>query len=273
MGVYGLELRGLVTRESLLRPVIKDAPLVSVERDAGLPIPGGNAVTTNSAHVLLQGASGHACVSRHPLRVQFNVPDADDDAGLVHPYMALPAAIINRWFGRLAFHAGGFRVCDKGFGVLGQKGAGKSTLMAMLHLEGVEIVADDVLVVDKRTMFAGPASLDLRRDAAGRLGIGTPLGVVGQRERYRVQLPTGGPVSAEVHGWIVPAWGEQLRLTELSARDRLTTLHRNLALFDYGPDPESMLDLVALPMWRFERPRDWANAHATAQELIASLHR
>jgi ABC-type molybdenum transport system ATPase subunit/photorepair protein PhrA len=51
--------------------------------------------------------------------------------------------VLAHWLGRESFHGGGFVAGDGVWGVLGEKGDGKSTLLASLALSGVPIVADD----------------------------------------------------------------------------------------------------------------------------------
>ena len=65
---------------------------------------------------------------------------------------------------------------------------------------------DDMLIVAGFEAFAGPASVDLRDDAAERLG-GTSLGVVGSRTRWRKML-TRPAVAAPLGGWVELVWSD-----------------------------------------------------------------
>ena len=131
------------------------------------------------------------------------------DQALVHPYLAPAAAVIARWLGREPFHAGAFALDGGAWGVLGEREAGKSSLLAWLSLQGRSVVCDDMLVVAGDTVFAGPRSVDLRRETAVRLGAGEELGMIGARERWRVGLP---PIEPEVPlaGWVFLEWGDEV---------------------------------------------------------------
>ena len=109
----------------------------------------------------------------------------------MHPYLAPVALVMARWLGREGFHGGGIVAGGGVWGVLGDKTAGKSTTLAWLAREGVGVVSDDVLVIDGGTALAGPRSVDLREEAAERLGVGEPMGRVGQRERWRFSAAAG----------------------------------------------------------------------------------
>ena len=124
----------------------------------------------------------------------------------MHPHLAGAAAVLSHWCGRDSFHAGAFVVDGGVWGLLGDKGAGNSSTLVSLARAGVPIVSDDVLVLDKATAYAGPRSIDLRTDAAQTLRTGQPLGMIGDRARWRVPL---GPVEPELpfRGWVTLRWG------------------------------------------------------------------
>ena len=83
-------------------------------------------------------------------------------------------------------------VDDRALGVVGTREAGKSSTLAWLALAGTEVLCDDLLVIDGRSTFTGPRSIDLREDAAERLGAGEAIGVTGARERGRLRLAPAG---------------------------------------------------------------------------------
>jgi hypothetical protein len=207
--------------------------------------------------VLIDRPGGRACFEApHPLR-----PDE-----IVHPYFAPAAAVIGRWLGRESVHAGALALDGRALGVVGERGAGKSSTLAWWALDGGEVLCDDLLVVDGRTALAGPRSIDLRADAAARLGAGEPIGVTGARERWRLTLtPTRDrPVLV---GFVFLAWGDGVAVRTLGAAERLERIapHRGVRLEPARPD--AVLDLASLPAWEISRPRSWASLPEAGRRL------
>ena len=128
-------------------------------------------------------SSGHGRADRFRStrrgRATFSLPERPTDAALIHPHLASVAAIFAHWDQRETFHAGGFVVGGKVWGLLGAREAGKSSFLASLALGGVPVLCDDILVLDHLIALAGPRSIDLRADAARQLGAGEPLGLSG----------------------------------------------------------------------------------------------
>jgi hypothetical protein len=198
------------------------------------------------------------------------VPEQTTDAALVHPFFAPVALVMAWWLGRLSFHGGGI-VADGGvWGVVGDKMAGKSTLLAALALSGVTVFSDDVLVIDGECALAGPRSIDLRRDAARRLGVGEPLGQVGSRERWRMALE---PVAARLplRGWITLAWGDEPAVERVVGRARLSALLPHQGVRLGAPDPGALIHASALPVWRLVRPRDWETLDPLCEPLLDAI--
>ncbi len=158
-----------------------------------------------------------------------------DDRALVHPHLAGVAAVAAHWLGRESFHAGAFVAGGGVWGLLGERGAGKSSMLASLALAGVPVVSDDVLVLDSRTALAGPRSIDLRSDASAHLDAGEPLGVIGGRERWRLPL---APIAPELplRGWVVLGWDERTAVRQLQGSRRLTSLLPYRAARLYPPE-------------------------------------
>ena len=148
---------------------------------------------------------------------------------MIHPDLGFIAAVVNRWAGREVFHAGAFLAENGAWGVLGTREAGKSSLLGQLAAKGVPVFADDALVVEDRTAFAGPRCIDLREGAADWLQQGTDIGMVGNRRRWRVRLPAV-PATAPLAGWIVPEWAEHIELRSAPAALRLTLLNASVYL-------------------------------------------
>jgi hypothetical protein len=191
-------------------------------------------------------------------------------SALIHPHLAAVAAVWAHWAGHDGFHAGAFLTDGGVWGVLGEKGSGKSSILAALAKRGVPIVCDDVLVLADRTAFAGPRSIDLRADAAEQLGIGEPLGVIGERERWRVGL---GPIEPELpfRGWIALGWSQQPMIRPLEGAGRLRQLLANRALLVPPRSPSSVFDLAELPFFEFSRPRRWDTMYGALGDLLGAI--
>jgi hypothetical protein len=251
-GAYGLRLAGSPVPEALLVP----APAAWLEWRIEHAIGAGpreERIGDDSATAPLQPAGGVEVLRAERLS-RFTTPAPLDPVALAHPHLAFTAAVAARWAELQSLHAGAVVVGGGAWAVLGGKGHGKSSTLAFLAARGVGVVADDVLVLAHGAALAAPRCLDLRPDAARALGLGTPLGVVGGRERWRVDL---APVPAEtpLHGFLVLEWGEPAALEPVPAAERLPLLFAALTIHLPPPDPPALLDLAALPMWRLRRPR------------------
>jgi hypothetical protein len=211
---------------------------------------------------------GKVSIDRSRAAADFSFPagvPADEES--VHPIMASPAAVVNRWHGRDSFHAGAFVSGTGAWAVVGEKGAGKSSMLAWLATRGVPVLGDDVLVLDGDSALAGPRCIDLRSDAAARMGIGTNLGVVGLRVRWRVYTAPCPP-AVPLRGWIFPAWGDAIRVRPIPAAQRIPRLLENLALVVPPVNSRSLLELAALPCVEFSRPSDWDGIDAAMEHLL-----
>lgn len=162
---------------------------------------------------------------------------------------------------------------DRAWGVLGDKGAGKSSLMATLALIGAPVMADDALILDcQGRALAGPRCIDLRKGTATALQAGRSIGVVGTRERFRMQL---GPVPCEVPlgGFIRLGWGNDA-FTAVAADERVGVLVRSFAMRlpeRSEHDHTALMELLALPMMHFRRPRRLTEIEQSATRLLAQI--
>lgn len=123
-------------------------------------------------------------------------------------------------------------------------------------------------MVDATTAFSGPRSVDLREDAA-HLG-GQALGFVGNRPRWRLR-PGDAPAAAPLGGLIRLDWGDSALIEPLAAEERLHTLVNGSALPPGEREALGLLELAALPAWRFVRPRNPAQLEKLTEELLAAL--
>ena len=265
-GAYGLALAGLPDASDLLVDAPASWPRWRIERVVG-PGDGSDHLDDDSASAPLQPA-GRLDVRRSDSSATLTLPDPPGDGTVAHPYLAPVAAIAAYWSGRLSLHAGAFMAGGGVWGVLGDRAAGKSSVLASLAAAGVPVLADDLLVVAGGSALAGPRCVDLRADAARALGAGESIGVTGGRERWRVQLAQVA-AQAPLAGFVELGWDEDVRIAEVSGSDRLPLLLRSFALRAGRPDPSALLDLAAMPMLSLQRPRRWQAQRAAVDALIA----
>jgi hypothetical protein len=253
-GAYGMRLEGLGAGAMLI-----DAPpawptLTLSTEIADLPVVDERVSATEALLRLKTG--GRLSLDRAGRMAHYSVPRPLSVDELVHPYLAPAAAMFAHWDGRLAFHAGAFVVAGGIWAVAGTREAGKSTTLARLAARGVEVFADDVVILDGLRAFAGPRAVDLRPDTAHRLGVGRALGVVGSRPRWRIELP---PCRAELpfRGWMFVEWAERPQARRLRASECLGRLAETLTVRLDPLSPRDLLDLAALPAWSVGRERQW----------------
>ncbi|MEO8692736.1 MAG: hypothetical protein ABI658_04415 [Acidimicrobiales bacterium] len=266
---YGLRIDGLAGAGRLLAHSCVDYPVLHVERQLGTAEV-EQVVTDDSADFRLQGDAGSVHLDRATLTAHFKLCRPIDDEATVHPFLAMTAAIVSRWLGRDAFHAGAFVVDDGAWAILGQKGTGKSSMLGYFAINGTTIVTDDVLVLDNGDALAGPSCVDLRPDTSVFLGAGEDLGVVGARSRFRVVLPTAPP-RTPLRGWVFPTWSDTLELVPVPVAQRVSLLAANLALTRAPLQPDRFLDFASLPCWELRRPRQFDMLHETAALLLDRL--
>lgn len=270
-GAYGLHLPGLGEAADLL----VDAPEhwsdwhLKLATGRGRP---AEFVDDRRAR-LLSKPSGWVDIDRASNTSTLHLPATPTAHEIAQPRLGMSAVIAAYWRGNYSFHAGVFLAAGRAWGVLGDRGAGKSSLMATLALLGVPVLADDALVLDSSSWaLAGPRCIDLRKGTAAALGVGESIGVVGTRERFRMRL-AGVPCEAPLGGFIRLGWG-QTTFAEVDLGDRLEILVRSFALRlpeRSEQDQIALISLLALPMMRFRRPRSLAQMEEGAQRLLAEI--
>lgn len=205
--------------------------------------------------VILERAAGQATV----------IGGSATSDQILHPLLATTAVVFSWWHGRSAFHGGAFAAPRGGsaWALLGDRGAGKSSTLAAMAAAGLEVLADDLLVVANQTVFAGPRLLDLRPDTAIELNaIGA--GIVRAGARHRLELAQVPP-ELRLGGWVFLTWGAQTSLRRLSPAEWLerATSHLN-TLTTSAP---SLLDLAGTEAWELTRPRELASLEPAVEEL------
>jgi hypothetical protein len=213
---------------------------------------------------------GQVLVERSTRTATFLLPERPPTEAWAHPHLSTTAVIASSWLGRRSFHAGAFIAGAGAWGVLGEKGDGKTSMMAWLVKSGYPIVCDDTLVVDKDQAMAGPRCIDLRHGAADYFQLGTYIGHIGTRERWRAQV-AAVPPTAPFRGWVVPTWGDDVRVGPVPAAQRLPLLVARRGFRVPEADDGKWLDLLALPMVSFQRPQDWSAMDVGMTHLLDQL--
>lgn len=275
LGAYGVAITGLGDAAArLLRPAEPSWPTLRVDvvrLDAPRPIAREHLADDEARYRLTGGGSMTVArrTGRCTIMLAPGTPEPSADA-LVHPFLTTPLATVRHWAGSSVFHAGGFVVNDRAWIVPATRRAGKSTLLATLATLGVPVLADDLVVVDRGDVLAGPACIDLREDAATYLNVGTDLGVVGRRRRWRYELAPV-PTRVPLGGVISLAWDQHVALRRLPIDDRVRMLLTNVALRPVPPAADVLLAVASRPAYTFSRPRDLAAVTRSAGQLLARL--
>jgi hypothetical protein len=186
----------------------------------------------------------------------FHVTPAPSAVELLHPWLAPAAVRRSMALGRLALHGGLLLVDGMALAVVGEREAGKSTLMSHAAAAGVDVLSDDIIVVEDGVAFSGPRCVDLRPSAADRFGR-ERLELARGGSRFRLMLPPA-PWSAPLAGVVILEWGPRVAVEAVRPGQRLPLLQPHLAC---GPSPEArraVLGFAGTPVWRLTRPRDFS---------------
>ena len=141
---------------------------------------------------------------------------------VIAPHLTSAASTIATWTGRVAIHGGAFLHAGAAWVLLGDKGHGKSTTLGWLATAGVPVITDDLVVCDEGHVLAGPRCVRTCRPEPARwLEAGRDLGVIGTRERWRIDGPTPCPVRAPL--WVAGSFwnGAPTSLSSDSPRSRV----------------------------------------------------
>jgi hypothetical protein len=268
-GCYGFRLEGIQPAPELLVDAPADWPSLTVRH---LPPDGSgpavDVVGPDRAQLPLH--DGWVTVDRVPPQVTFRLPSPPPPDDLVHPYLAPAAALAARWAGRESFHAGAVVADGGAWIVLGDKEAGKSTTIADLALHDHMVLADDLAVIDGDAVLAGPRCVDLRETASAQLGAGEPLGFVGVRERWRLELPPV-PASVPLRGWITLAWDDDVAIDVVEGAERMLALVPFRSVRIAPEAAEVLMHLASYPVLRLRRPRRWDSLAPARERLLQAI--
>jgi hypothetical protein len=264
-----LTVLGVPRSGMLITPPRTGWPKVLVERSQGESRDVPSVIDDDRAVLELVGG-GQAFLDRKRRTARYVTPEPLSDDDLVHPFLTVTGGIFARWLERKAFHAGAFVFGGRAWAVLGDKEAGKSTLLAHLHLSGHGVLTDDVLVLDGPNALAGPRCIDLRQPSLAYLG--TDADTVAARSSTRQRLILT-PIAAEVPfgGWIFLEWGPKLEMKLIPPAERPGRLQVQRMLRPWNDDPVSVLDATPRPAWELTRPRRWDDLPRAADRLLETL--
>jgi hypothetical protein len=192
------------------------------------------------------------------------VPTALPEDELVHPLLGGLAAMVARAVGRDALHGGAVVGTTGAWAVLGDKGTGKSTLLAACAKRGLEVLTDDVLVLDGEWGYAGPRCIDLRPEAGERFGPGVP---VRGGTRLRLTLPPARP-RERLAGFLHLRAADTPELVPLSPSGQVSRLLDCRTRDGWPRDPQLLLELGALPAYDLTRAADWEGLEGVVNALV-----
>jgi hypothetical protein len=270
LGAYGFRLSGVDDAARLLTHAERQWPELTLVAlvDEGEPPP-HDCVSAQSAELVLR-SGGWVELDRATSRATYHLHHRPREGDLVHPFLAPVAALAARWLGRESFHGGAVVIDGGAWAILGDKEAGKSSTLAHLALSGHTVLSDDVVVLERGSVFAGPRCIDLRAEPARRFGAGEPLGVVGMRERFRLELGPA-PSTVPLRGFVMLGWGDELTIEPVRGSERLLALVPHRALLLETNAAADLLDLSSLPFLQLRRPRRWGSLAETTERLVDAL--
>ena len=139
-----------------------------------------------------------------------------------------------------------------------------------LRERGIPILTDDLLVISGATALAGPRCLDLRKSAAEHFASGRYLGVVGTRERWRVDLDAVPP-ETPFAGWVLLDWAPTIGFRAPPPAERLSALAVNRGVLVPEAIGDGLMEPLGFPMVSFSRPFDWTQMESALSGLLDVL--
>jgi hypothetical protein len=268
-GVYGLRVQG-VSADGIFSLVRADSPRLEVSVEEGRVLDREERFGEDAAEIRLIG-NGWVSLSRAG-HAHFVLPNLVPGEEVIHPWLVPAAATYSGWLGRHVLHGGIYSRDGRAVAVLGDKEAGKSTLLAWLatHGEG-EVLADDLVVLDAGIVYSGPRCIDLRPGTAEAIDAIASKRLVRDASRQRVRLPPCRE-SAEIVGVVVLSWdeGRDVSLIRMGPSEAVAVVLPHALKVDTS-HRTGLLDLLGYPVWRLARPRTWESTPRVAGELAELL--
>jgi hypothetical protein len=213
----------------------------------------------------------------------YTPPTSTLDDTLTYLYGSL-AGLALRLRGTLALHASAVVIDDRAVAFVGPSGAGKSTTAAALALEGISVMTDDVVALERSAdggyvVYAGNPYIRLWEDSAILLETGPLPSITANWPKRRLSLsrpPASAPLGSiwlldgapGTYGAIPLCGGEALTALVPStfASHLLRAGHRALELTALG-------DLIErVPIWKVSPPVLPDGLHAFRVEISRVAH-
>lgn len=198
---------------------------VRVEPRAGSPTTAGFDVDVAPAAVAFDHFEFGRVTVRDGREIVVRPHERADERALAL-FLAGPAlAVALHQRGRLVLHATAVAIGGRALAILGEKGAGKSTLAAALTRRGHRLLSDDVVAIEERdgasVAFAGTASLKIQPEAARALGVdpGTlaPLHPDNEKRAWPAGAAEDAPAATPITTLLVASAGAEPSLAPLAA--------------------------------------------------------
>ena len=272
LGCYGLALQGLDGAAGLLPTVDGRSPTLRVVRRLGsCPDVQEFSSVDRAVLPLLEDALLELTRTSAAATATYTIPYVVSDEELIHPWLAAAAGILCRWNGMQVMHGGVVELGGRALLVLGDREAGKSTLLAhVARSDRMHVMADDLAVFAAGVVYAGPRCVDLRPPTAIAFGLDRPELLARDETRYRFPL-AAGLASARLVGAIVLEWGRSCTIERVPVSQRLPCLLPHTGVDDPKVDAGRLLDLASTPVWVLHRPRTWDgldDAAAAVESLL-----
>lgn len=258
VGVYGLSVSGLGPRAAAFCAEPDPyAPALEVRRVRTGPVVGVPSTLTDDRATIPTLEEGLLEVTRSPAVATYHLGRDLSDEEMLHPWLVPAAATVSAWHGRHVLHGGLLGTGGRCVALIGDKEAGKSSLLAWLALEeGLEVLADDLVVLEGGRAQVGPRCVDLRPASAGLLPRVHAAGLVRDGTRLRLPLPpaAGG---AELVGFVVLEWsGGRAGLEPVAAGARLGAVLPHALVEGMPLGHKGVLGYVKHAVWRLRRRRE-----------------
>lgn len=271
---YGLRIEGLGTPEGLALCGVESWPAIRVSAElTDDERPNASEVRDERATIVNPAATFE--LDRLSSAVRIRSPEPLPEAELVHPWLWPVAAVFARWRGAETLHAGAFVPPNGGgaWAVMADSGGGKTSFLAMLALRGVEVLADDLLVLEFGDCVAGPRALDLRPDVVAHLDLSeqTPVHVRASG-RLRLRL-SPCPGRWPVNGFVELRWADHFNVERLDPAAALAALARHRRVRGLGTEYRQLLELVDRPVLAVSRPYEWSSAPEVVDSVLEAICR
>ena len=199
-----------------------------------------------------------------PQRLYADVSAALPHDEIVHPLLGKMLTLLADDRGIDALHGGALLGADGAWALVGDREAGKSSLLAQCHRQGAHVLTEDIVVLEGDRCLAGPRCIDLRTGAAELLGPGTPAR---GGTKQRIRLPPA-PAEVAIAGVVHLTWGTTTALTALRPADRIARLVEHRATRIWPRSLNVALDLADFPTFELRRPHTLDSLAESARLLM-----